>query len=218
MMKRAILIIGAILCASMISYTQSKLEIRLVPTNSGNSAEILCFDTQFKNISEETIPLADQNYRLFYDSKRLELEDAKLKSFLPRSSYESLDINQTLHDIDARGYGDLKFSQNLGFINYSIKALDTDQTDNVITLPPNSPWMSTTNICFNTNDVLGPVNIVWARDGLTDGYATAYTEISQYQDEKQTSPVLIQIYHDFVKLSDGTGVNDPMVLQSTQNH
>ena len=215
-MKRTFLLLSIIVSTTFGLFAQEKLEIRLVPTNVSESADVLCFDTQFKNISDHNIVLADQNYRMFYDALQLKLIDGRMKSFLPKTSYEEIDLNQSLHNIDARGYGDLKFGQNLGFINYTIKM--TDEKDDAITLPAFSPWMSTSNLCFQANDVMGPVNIVWAREGLTSGYATAFTEISSFDKNQDNSPVLIQIYQDFIKLSDGTGVNDPMVLQSTQNH
>ncbi len=215
-MKRISILLCFIMCTLVSLLSQEKLELRLVPTNVSESSEILCFDTQFKNISDKKIKLAGQNYRLFYDALQLKFKGDNLKSLLPEQTYGSVDMNQSLHNIDARGYGNLKFGQNLGFLNYSIRM--TEEDEELITLPPYSPWLSTTNICFQATDALGPINIIWAREGLTSGYATAFTEISALDENDMSHPVLIQVYQDFIKLSDGTGVNGPMVLQSTQNH
>ena len=215
-MKRIYLLLCIILCAISNILSQAKLELRLVPTNISESADVLCFDTQFKNISDTDINLAGQNYRLFYDALQLKFKPSHLKSLLPSKTYGNIDMNQSLHNIDARGYGNLKFGQNLGFLNYSLRI--SEDKEEMIILPPFSPWISTTNVCFQASDRLGAVNIVWAREGLTSGYATAYTEISSLDNSEQSQPVLIQVYQDYIKLSDGTGVNDPMVLQSTQNH
>ena len=215
-MKRIYLLLCIIICATSKILSQAKLELRLVPTNISESADVLCFDTQFKNISDTDINLAGQNYRFFYDALQLKFKPSHLKSLLPSKTYGNIDMNQSLHNIDARGYGNLKFGQNLGFLNYSLRI--SEDKEEMITLPPFSPWISTTNVCFQASDRLGAVNIVWAREGLTSGYATAYTEISSLDNSEQSQPVLIQVYQDYIKLSDGTGVNDPMVLQSTQNH
>ncbi|MEE9439775.1 MAG: hypothetical protein V3V14_12290 [Saprospiraceae bacterium] len=215
-MKRIITITCIGVCTIFSLFSQEKVEIRLVPTNVNKSADVLCFDTQFKNISNIDIKLAGQNYRLFYDALQLKFVDNDLTSLLVSKTYDKIDLNQSLHNIDARGYGNLKFAQNLGFLNYSVRM--TDNQEEIVTLPAFSPWLSTTNICFQATNSQGSLNIVWAREGLTGGYATAYTEISILDEDKVSSPALIQIYQDFIKLSDGTGVNDPMILQSTQNH
>lgn len=200
-----------------VTFSQEKFEIRLVPTNAGDDPGIVCFDTQFKNTSDQRIELAGQNYRLFYDALQLKyLDDRDVRSYLPASTYDEVDLNQALHNIDARGYGNLLFSQNLGFINYSIRL--TEDHSKVVSLPAESGWLSTSNICFQLNDNYGTVSLIWAREGLTDGYATAFTEVSVLDNDELDKPAMIQIYQDYIKLSDGTGVNDPAVLQSTQNH
>ena len=70
-MKRISILLCFIMCTLVSLLSQEKLELRLVPTNVSESSEILCFDTQFKNISDKKIKLAGQNYRLFYDALQL---------------------------------------------------------------------------------------------------------------------------------------------------
>ena len=125
-MKRISILLCFIMCTLVSLRSQEKLELRLVPTNVSESSEILCFDTQFKNISDKKIKLAGQNYRLFYDALQLKFKGDNLKSLLPEQTYGSVDMNQSLHNIDARGYGNLKFGQNLGFLNYSIRMTEED--------------------------------------------------------------------------------------------
>lgn len=214
-MKTFSVLTAIMLFCVCISTAQEKFEIRLVPTNVSHASDVLCFDTQFKNISDMDVEFAGQNYRLFYDALQLKFQKSAIKSHLPKETYGMIDLNQSLHNIDARGYGNLQFSQNLGFINYSLRT--TDDLKKIITLPPHSGWLSTTNICFKATDPLGPMNLIWGRDGLTDGYATAFTEVAVLDENKIDKTAMIQVYQDFIKLSDGTSVNDPMVLQSTKN-
>jgi len=216
LMKSINLFVSLILVFSSFLNAQEDFEVRLVPTNNGDNPKVICFDTQFKNISEKDVKLSGQNYRLYYDALQLKFLKPLLQSYLPENSYGNVDINQSLHNIDARGYGNLKFSQNLGFINYSIRS--TEDTDKIIVLPSFSGWLSTTNICFQATDPLGPKNIIWARQGLTNGYATAFTELSVLDDNENSYPGIIQIYQDYIKLSEGKAVNDPMVLQTTTNN
>ena len=203
------------LVCSVFLFGQDKFEIRLVPTSVGNTSDILCFDTQFKNISNNKVDIGGQNYRIYYDALQLKFNKNATKSYLPEQSYGSIDINQSLHNIDARGYGSLQFGQNLGFINYSLRT--TDDVKKIVTLPPNSGWLSTTNVCFLAADPVGPINLIWGRDGLTDGYATAFTEIAVLDDDFIDKSAEIQVYQDFIKLADETGITDPTVLQSAEN-
>lgn len=208
------------LCLCIVVFSsllsQDKVEIRLIQTNYGASQDITCFDTQIKNISNNELNLADQNYRIFYDALQLKSIDQKIQCLLPKQTYAEVDLNQSLHNIDARGYGDLKFDQNLGFLNYSIRM--NDDHGKITALSPHSSWISTTNICFKTTDPQGPINIVWARKGLTQGYATAYTEISSIKQSTLSHPVEIQVFQDYIRLSDGTEVNNSSILQAAQNH
>ena len=111
-----------LICISQI-ISQERFEVRLVPTNTHDHPEVACFDTQFKNISSEDVVLGGQNYRLFFDALQLDfLEEEGIKSYLAETTYNEPDLNQSLQNIDARGYGSLQFSENLGFINYSIRA------------------------------------------------------------------------------------------------
>ena len=64
---------------------------------------------------------------------------------------------------------------------------------------------------------MGPINLIWGRDGLTDGYATAFMEVALLDENFIDQTAQIQVYQDYIKLSEDTGVNDPSVLQSAEN-
>lgn len=215
MMKYVFLFIFLCLLALQSISGQEKFEIRFVSTGVGIQSNTLCFDTQYKNISQTAITLGGQNYRIYYDALQLKVSKETIKSLLSQWSYEAVDVNQTFHNIDARGYGDLSFSQNLAFINYSIRT--ADDLSHTVKLEPNSGWLSTSNVCFVINNSAHPLKLLWAREGLTDGYATAFTEISVIDNYSIDKIAQIQVYQDYNKQINSSDL-DPVLQQSVQNH
>lgn len=130
-----------------------------------------CYDIIIVNTSEKAVRLAGQNYRLYYDAKNVHFEPDQLISFLPKE-FTPLTIVQNLVG-DATGYGALPFEKKLGFIN-----LATDyhlSSGNLLTINAFNEF-KVAQICFSDTITNG---IVWADQGVTDGYATAFNEFSQ---------------------------------------
>lgn len=124
--------------------------------------------------------LGSQNYRFYYDARQLRFRQDQSRSLLPSAMYSDLILIQDIHDSDARGFGSLDFDQHLSFINIAIN--DGGDPQNLVSLPSEAKIKSA-RVCFD-NANKGDHEIIWSRRGVTDGYATAFTEISYYNGVK----------------------------------
>ena len=62
-------------------------------------------------------------------------------------------------------------------------------------------WVTTSSLCFELDDetiddVNACLNLVWARPGLTDAYATAFVEVSEWVGQNATENAETDIYDD----------------------
>lgn len=170
----------------------------------GTTEHSSCYSVNLENTGDQSIHLAGQNYRLYYDSDALLLKEGSIKSYLP-DSYEHLKLVQHFFDADASGFGVLSYESNLGFIN-----LATDyklESGAAVILNKNEP-MKVAEMCFQKKDGKIPT-FTWALDGLTHTYATAFVEMSLL-DGKQLIPAKLTGYK--VKTGQGTQVQKANVL------
>ena len=123
--------------------------------------------------------LSSQNFRLYYDASVLRFDRVRAKSLLPITGYTDLKVMQAVHNSNAQGFGGLEFAANLGYVNLSLN----DRMDIASLLPiPNNTNMELASICFEVMDPSSEPALVWARDPLTSGYSSAYTEIAHYKN------------------------------------
>ncbi len=139
-----------------------------------------CYKIALKNKSSKPVGLAGQNYRLYYNSDAVMLEDASIKSQLP-ASYTPMKLVQHTFDADATGFGVLPFESHLGFIN-----LANDY--NLSSAAPVTIGVGETadiaDLCFNVTDASQDSGLTWAREDLTQSYATAFVEIARVEGNK----------------------------------
>ena len=168
-------LISSIICSfSNQVIGQTTYDIRLEEQSStvSNTATI-CFEVQIKSADSNTWELAGQNYRLFYDASKASFISG---TSLLSDKYQPFNLVQHAQNIDASNVdGPLEFEENLGFLNYSIDLLDLTNTG---TLVFKDTWLSTSQICFELEATEENFSIVWARNGMTDAYATSFVEIS----------------------------------------
>ena len=100
----------AIVGRSQVSVTFSEIEKESVKG-------IRCYNIVLEAQGSNPILLAGQNYRLYYNSDGVLMQENSIKSFLPANSYLPLKLVQHYFDMDASGFGVLPYENNLGFIN-----------------------------------------------------------------------------------------------------
>ncbi len=148
-----------------------------------------CYQIQVLHQDDSLAKLGTQNYRIYYDASQVRFLRERVVSLLPRGPYGEAKVIQAVHNSDASGFGNLDFSTTLGFINLSIN--DSGNTEELRELG-NKEWVPTAEICFESLHSEPSVQLVWARKGLTDGYATAFTRVSMlYQGEVSTVEDLV---------------------------
>lgn len=175
---------------------QEAYDIRLYKQPTANDSYVACFDIQISSANEENWELAGQNYRLYYDAS---IAIFKSGQSLLGEKYQTLNLVQDLQHIDASEVnGTLVFENDIGFLNFGIDLIDPTEIGEIV--PEKGKWLSTSEICFqgtNLNSNLEQSNIVWARNGMTDAYATSFVEISTRTINNQLLPTSGNEFYDF---------------------
>ncbi len=149
----------------------------LKPENQDLTTE--CYQVKLLNNSGKTIGLAGQNYRMYYDSDAALLDEKSIVSYLS-NAYTPLKLVQHTHDADASGYGNLPFEQHLGFINLAVdyKLSSAARADIGA-----GEKINVGRLCFN-RVADKDIQLTWAKQGITETYATAFVEIAQMDGKK----------------------------------
>lgn len=159
---RILLIMLAILNISLSTISaQSKVDLRLLQV--ANQVEQSCFDMEIRSPYRESIDLAGQNYRVFYDAENANVIKESIKNYTSEESYGALEV--------------IVSEQNdIGFLSLSVdgRALN----DHTTTIPSDGSWIKVASVCFkNTSN--DPYDIVWAND-RTSQFASAQVALSMW--------------------------------------
>lgn len=177
------LLFPIMMLTTIITYGQSIVVILNKETKIDTNEEIDrkdCFKIQLKNKSSKSVGLAGQNYRLYYNSDAIILDEKQIQSFLP-SSYTSINLIQHAYDVNATGFGVLPFESHLGFINL---ATDYMMSSGKPVTIGSSETVDIARLCFNVTDETKDADLTWAREDLTQTYATAFVEIASVQNNR----------------------------------
>lgn len=185
-MKQSLILYFVILYSAILN-AQVTGDVRL--ESSSKTENRVCYNMDVRQSGDsETVMLAGQNYRLFYNSEALSFDDSGWNMKLNDSEYTS-NLVQHRNQVDASKVGILSFDKNLGFINASVILNGTDTRG--VLLPKNT-WKTLAEVCFDIIDNEIEHQVVIARPQLTSGYGRAYVELS-YVDEHgsiQSLPIL----------------------------
>ncbi len=160
----------------------------------------VCYLVQLRAANGNDWMLAGQNYRVFYDASKAKYKVGSGQSQLAPDDYSPFTLTTNVPGTDASAFnGLLPFDATLGFLNYSIDLMDL--ASGGISFPSNGDWVTTSSLCFDLedetiNDVDACLNLVWARPGLTDSYATAFVEVSEWTGQNATENAETDIYDD----------------------
>lgn len=137
----------------------------------------LYVDVEVRSQSDEFI-LAGQNLRAYFDSSVLAFDKNNSKSQLNNDIYSPLNIITHRENIDASRVGQLDFDKNLGFINMTIDLMDVTNGGTAIS----DEWVTIATLAFDIKKKNATADIVWARLGAGDAYATAFVQISEWRN------------------------------------
>ncbi len=182
---------------------QNTFDIRFALSNVDCDLNTACYDVQVRSSNSTPWGLAGQNYRIYYDNSKADyISGTKVLD----SNYGTFTVVQDIGPVDATANSTaLGFEATLGFFNYGIDLNNLSSGGVNI----DGSWTTTSNICFSIdeaviNDPTECINLVWARDGLTNDLATAFVEISEWVSPNNTTDATGVIYDD-LDSTDGDG-------------
>lgn len=182
---------------------QSDYDIRLTLDTVDCINKTACYNVELRSANGITWGLAGQNYRIYYDAS-LAAWQSGISTL--GSSYQNFSLVQNVQGQDASVTGsNLAFESTLSFLNYTMD-LNNPSTGG-ISLPADGSWITTSQLCFVLqeglfNDPSTCLEIVWARDGHTDAYATSFVEVSEWVQADSTQ-MANGIIYDGLEASDG---------------
>ncbi|MEZ4910136.1 MAG: T9SS type A sorting domain-containing protein [Saprospiraceae bacterium] len=168
--KNRLMYSAILLCMAIVASGQ--VELSLTKTSS-NDVLYQCYQINLINLAQSEASLAGQNYRLYYSTDGVSLDESSITSMLP-DSYLPLKLVQHHHNVDASGFGVLTYDNNLGFINL---ATDYHLTSNKPLVLKHGVKNTVATLCFDVIEGKEP-QFTWAQDHLTQTYATAFNEIA----------------------------------------
>lgn len=191
-MKAILTLLGVILTLHMIA--MEDITIRLNPSFYDESSQTVYVDVEIKYNGYGHFRLADQNYRLFYDSALLHLEEDFSRSDLPQDLYSPIHFMEIYEGLEADQVNQLNFDDHLGFINFNIDL--NNNTEGGISIKKDEIWTRVAVLNFKVEDKDALSQIVWSRTNATDDYATAFVEIMEWVAPNKTTSASIEDYVD----------------------
>ncbi len=134
-----------------------------------------CYHIVLHSDMDQSSFLSSQNYRLYYDASVLQFDRKRAKSLLIHPGYSQLKVLQAVHNSNAMGFGGLEFGSTLGYINI---AINDNMEEGELASLASIPVLNVAELCFDVMNKDREPSIIWARDPLTSGYSSAYTEVA----------------------------------------
>ena len=208
---RTITIITALIFVTLQTLqAQKTIDLRLNPVSQGESNKSLYVDVEVRYNQVGVFNLAGQNFRLYYNAESLHLNTEQSSSRLPENKYSKLNIVDNFEGIAADDVNQLDFDDNLGFVNVSID-LEANQNGG-ISIQKSDEWVTVARLKFDVKETKDAFQVVWGRDGMTDQYATAFVEVSEWIEPNYIKSAEIEYYEDMVIENSEKIVNHPLVI------
>lgn len=182
------------------SFAIQQFDVRFLLNGVDCQSKEVCYLVQVRSANGMAWNLAGQNYRIYYDGSKASYINGSGVSLLPPARYSAVLLTTDIQNQDASAFpGDLPFEKTLSFLNYSIDLMNLSVGG--INLTADGEWMTTSSLCFEVpQSVLDNpsecLNLVWARMGKTDPYATAFVEISEWTRANSTTEAIGMMYDD----------------------
>jgi hypothetical protein len=157
----------------------NQIDLRLTPAAIDIDQRTLFVNVEIRYNERGSINLGGQNYRFFYDSELLKLNVDGSESVLPTTKYTDLTLVEHMEGINADEVGQLNFDDALGYVNFSIDLLKNNE-GGIQVHGGKDAWFTVATLHFELNSTDDMAEIVWGREGMSDGYATAFVEVSEW--------------------------------------
>lgn len=157
----------------------------------------VCYEVQLSAADGKDLNLAGQNYRIYFDTDILKFDESESSSLLPPLDYTDLILTGEYENLEAPGVGTLSYSDNMTFLNFGMDLKDV--ANGGIVLPADGSWVKTAELCFEVksgNASQTGISLHWAREALTDVYATAFVEVAEWKGPNQTIPARAKDFYD----------------------
>lgn len=188
---KTLLLALAVLCLNLAN-AATQIELRITKEVVSQEDNAVYAAVEILPTDNGTTVLADQNYRLYYDAATLALDIDGSYSKLPAANYGEIEIVEHIEGANGR-IGQLAFDQELGFLNFTITL--TDNNNGGVALDAQQGWTKVAVLKFTRkNDNNAP--IVWSRENVTDKYATAFVELTEWVAPFETKAMDIINYTD----------------------
>ena len=182
------------------------LSLRLNPSFYDDFNQSIYVDVEMKYDGAGTFTLADQNYRLYFDSELLTLNEEMSRSDLPTDLYSKVQFLEILEGLEAGIINELPFDDDLGFINFTIDLQDS--RDGGLEIREEDEWQRVAVLNFKVKDASSLSQIVWSTNDKTERYATAFVEIMEWLAPNHTEPVQVQEFIDASFNASGSEANN----------
>lgn len=165
------------------------ISLRLNPSLYDEHTQTLYVNVELRYSGHGQLYLADQNYRLYYDSELLSLKENESRSDLPQDLYSNLQFMEIFEGLEANNVNQLAFDAHLGFINFNIDLHNAAYGG--LAIREEDKWQRVAVLNFKVSDEEQLSEIVWSQTGVTDEYATAFVEIMEWKGPNDTAPVKV---------------------------
>ena len=165
--------------------------------------------------TDDALVLAGQNYRIFYNTDVLTLNEELSDTKLPVGKYTDILFTNTVENVKASGIGALDFDDNMGFSNFSIDLLD--QVDGGVTINAGDEWTTVATLNFTITDDIDDMQLVWGREDRSEEYATAFVEMAEWVSPRKIASLNVNEYHDLDFTYEGAEELDIMTFEFGPN-
>lgn len=173
----------------------SIVDVRLNHNNLNTVDQSLYVDIDVRVDNQDRFVLAGQNYRIYYPTNTLSLDQKGSKSQLSQEKYSELQFSSVIENVSAQGQGAITFDKDMGFANLTVELLDNYSGG--ASLSDKDGWVTIATLKFNVLGDFEEVSMIWGREGKSETYATAFVEIAEWEAPLKTSTALIDEYIDF---------------------
>ncbi len=170
----------------------SDVEIRFA--NEEVSMERLYVDVEIRAKSG-SFNLGTQNLRAYYNTSAIQLNNGLSKSSLSTEAYNKLKVVSKFEAVNADDVNQLNFDNNMGFVNFTIELADMQKGGVTVA----GEWTSVATLVFDIQDHDTDAHLVWAREGKSDAYATAFVEMAEWIAPNTIRTKEVEEYHDLSK-------------------
>jgi len=190
------------------------IDIRFSTPIIDQNTQTAYVNVQLKS-SDDALVLAGQNYRIFYNTDVLSLNEELSDTKLPQGKYTDIIFTNTVENVKASGIGALDFDDNMGFSNFSIDLLD--QVDGGVTIDAGDVWTTVATLNFTITDDIDDMQLVWGRESRSEEYATAFVEMAEWVSPRKIVSLDVNEYHDLDFTYEGAEELDIMTFEFGPN-